>query len=147
VAEATHKAATAIRQEFESKTAREREQGDLKKVYDDFAAEHKDFNGLWESGKILDFIQKNPGHNPMSAYLKMTEKEKIAEAVAEARKKTEEEVTKRFLAKQKATVLNGGPASIPRTDEDPALQNTKQHGGLNSVLASKLAEMRRQTGR
>lgn len=142
-----HEAKKELDAEASTRQAREREQGELKRVYDDFAVKHKDFNAKWESGEILKYIEKNPGHNPMSAYLEMTADQKLADAVAEAKKATEEEVTKKFLAKRKATVLNGSPASIPRTEDDPALQNTKQHGGLTAVLADKLVQMRRQAGR
>jgi hypothetical protein len=145
--QARYEAEGAVRQEMNSRIARENEQGGLKKTYDAFETSHPDFRPLWDSGEIIKFIEKNPGHNPMSAYQAMTFEKKVAEAVEKAKKETEEEVTKRFQAKRKATVLSGGAAGAPRTDEDPAFQNTKDHGGRNAVLANKLAEMRRAGGK
>jgi hypothetical protein len=146
-AQARHEAESAIRAETAARAARDNEQGNLKKTYETFETKHPDFKEMWESGKIIKFIESNPGHNPISAYHEMTEETKLADAIAKAKKETEEEVTKRILSKKKATVLSGGPAGAARTEEDPALQNTKTHGGRTAVLADRLAAMRRQGGR
>jgi hypothetical protein len=145
--QARYEAEGAVRQEINSRIARETEQGGLRKTYDAFETKNPDFRPLWDSGEIIKFIEANPGHNPMSAYQAMTFEKKVADAVEKAKKEAEEEVTRRFQAKKKATVLSGGPAGAPRTDEDPALSDTKKHGGLNAVLADKLAAMRRAGGR
>jgi hypothetical protein len=145
--QARYEAEGAVRQEINSRIARETEQGGLRKTYDTFESKNPDFRPLWDSGEIIKFIEANPGHNPMSAYQAMTFEKRVADAVEKAKKEAEEEVTKRFQAKKKATVLSGGPAGAPRTEEDPALSDTKKHGGLNAVLADKLAAMRRAGGR
>lgn len=144
---AIHEATRTLREEYQAQQARDREQGSLQKTYVKFEEKNPDFTEKWNSGEIVKFIEANPGHNPISAYYELTHEARLAAAVAEATKKAEEEVTKRFQAKKKATVLTGGASSMVRTDDDPALSNTKAHGGLNAVLADKLAQMRRASGR
>jgi hypothetical protein len=146
-AQATYEAKQAIRAEIESKTLREREQGDLKRTYDDFEVKNPAFRKMWDAGEIVAYIEKHPGHNPISAFHEMTIENRIAEATAAATKKAEEEVTKRFMAKKKATVLSGGPSGTVRTEEDPTLSNTKQHGGRTAVIADRLRAMRQASGR
>jgi hypothetical protein len=147
VAMTAFQTAQAVRTELSSKTAREREQEGLKKNYEEFESKHKDFKALWDSGEIIKFIEKNPGENPKSAYFAMTLESKLKEAVDQAKKEAEEEVTKRFLAKRKATSLTGGPAGVGTVDDPLELQNTKQHGGRTAVLADRLAASRRASGR
>ena len=153
-AQARWEAATAIREELSLKEKRDKEHNDLKSTYEKFEAKHKDFKAMWESGEVIKFIDENPGHNPISAYYEMigdqakADAEKTtAEAVEKAKKEAADEVTKRFLAKKKATVLSGGPAGPTRAEDDPALSNTKEHGGRTAVIAEKLAAMRRASGR
>jgi hypothetical protein len=144
---AMYKAYNAVQNQMKSKEARDEQMGGLRGTYKAFEEKNPDFRPLWDSGEIIKYIETHPGHNPMSAYDEMTGDKKFSEAIEKAKKEAEEEVTKRFQAKKKATVLSGGPAGAPRTDEDPALANTKKHGGLNAVLADKLAAMRRASGR
>ncbi len=150
-AQARYEAEQAIRTEFESRTRREQEEGGIKKTYETFEEKNPEFRKMWDSGDIMKFMQSNPGHNPISAYREMTFektiKDAVEEAVAKAKKETEEEVTRRFKSKTKASVLTGGPGVHGKTEEDPKLLDTKQHGGKTAVIAERLAAMRRSSGR
>jgi hypothetical protein len=148
-AQSTHEAKEAIRAELRTREASTKEYNDLKKTYDNFEKKNPEFRKMWDAGEIVAFIEKNPGHNPISAYLEMTgdtitakHQKAIEEAVAKAKKETEDEVTKRFAAKKKATTLTGSPAGVVQQGEDPALSDSKKHGGRTSVLADRLRALR-----
>jgi len=142
-AQARWEAEQSIWHQINARSKQAEELGTLKKTYELFEAKNPEFRKMWDSGEIIAFMEKTPGHNPISAYHEMTLETRMADTVAKAKKDAEETVTKRFLAKQKATVLTGGPSSHTTPDADPKLSNTRQHGGLNAVLADKLAAMRR----
>lgn len=143
--QAIHIAKQEVMQEHHMRTQAEQERGGLQKSYEEFEKVHTDFRKMWDSGEIMDYIKTHPGENPKSAYFQLTLNDKISEAVAKAKKETEEEVTKRFQAKRSAKVLGEGPSGAGRAVEDPTLQNTKQHGGRTAVLADKLRSMRQAT--
>lgn len=120
-------------------------------TYARFAEKNPDFRSRWETGEIKKFIERNPGHNPMSAYHDIISEDReksvqtrIDEAVAKAKTDTEKEVLARIKSKQKANVLGAGPAITPVRDEDASsLNDTKRHGGKVTVLANMLQSMRR----
>lgn len=141
--QAKYEALEEFRTESNLRTTQEKEKGALQKSYEDFEAKHKDFRPMWDSGEIMKYMEANPGENPKSAYFALTHEKQIAEAVEKAKKEAEEEVTKRFKAKQKATVLSGGPSGVHHTEDESELNNPKAHGGVTAVLAGRLAAMRR----
>lgn len=112
-----------------------------------FADDHADFQEMWDSGALPRYIEEHPGHNAISAYHELTAEKRIQDAVQEARKQAEAEAQKKFEAKKKAAVLGGGPSGVQtRQAQDTELENTKEKGGLTSVLAERLARMRRGQG-
>lgn len=123
----------------------------IEQTYARFAEKNPDFRSRWETGEIKKFIERNPGHNPMSAYHDIISEDReksvqtrIDEAVAKAKTDTEKEVLARIKSKQKANVLGAGPAITPVRDEDASsLNDTKRHGGKVTVLANMLRSMRR----
>lgn len=127
-------------QEQAQKEAQEK----VDRTYKDYGEKNPDFNKLWESGEIKKFMDSNPGHTALSAHMAMTMEARIDAAVKEAVKAAEEKVIKNFQAKKNAAVLSEGPAHRGgQKDGTPVeLKNTKQHGGLTAVLASRLAARR-----
>lgn len=127
----------------------------ISKTFDDYAAEHSDFSKMWDSGEIETYMRQHPGHNAISAHMAITAtgnqsnvQKMIDEAVAKARKEERELVTKNFQAKRNATVIDSGTPTRGTTDGiDPALQDTNKFGGRNTVLANRLAELRRAATR
>jgi hypothetical protein len=119
---------------------------EISKTFDEYAKDNPDFNEMWEKGELQAYMTANPGNNAISAHMKLTEQKRIDAAVAKAVKETEERVIKNFQAKRNATVIDAGTVSRTAGEDgiDPALKNTKQFGGLTSVLANKLAEGRRR---
>lgn len=136
--------------DLEKQKSVETQRSATERTYAEFAQKHPDLQKKWEAGEVQKLMKEHPGHNPMSAYLvsawderEATFKTQIEEAVAKAKADTEKEVLAKIKAKQSASVLGGGPAIAPRGDVDPALADTKRHGGMTAVLANKLAQMRR----
>ncbi|MCE5211841.1 MAG: hypothetical protein LLG40_09840 [Deltaproteobacteria bacterium] len=115
----------------------------MEATFTNYAKANPDFNTMWDSGEIEDFMTKNPGHNAISAHMAMTQESRIAAAAERAAKEAEERVIKNFQAKRNATVLTDSPAHRSGKDDIAAeLKNTKQFGGKTAVMADRLARMR-----
>jgi len=142
---------------YESKKLLEQEQtqkattSKIEDTFTSYAKENPDFDELWNSGKIEEFMQAHPGHNAISAHMILSAQtrnadieKRIADAAATAAKEAEERVIKNFQAKRNATVLSEGPAHRGGGDNGaPAeLKNTKQYGGKTAVMAQRLEAMR-----
>jgi hypothetical protein len=115
-------------------------------TYESYAAKHPDFDQMWDSGEITRYMDKNPGHNAISAHQVLTaEKNKEAaeanlkKVKAETAKETEERIMKDIRAKKIAGgSLSAGPASsafVEGSETNMDLKDTKKHGGLTTVLA------------
>lgn len=119
-----------------------------KKTVTAFADKHPDFEGMRTAGQLRAFMDQNPGHNEISAYLALTEDDRIQTAVAKAIEDANAKSEQNFKAKQNARVLGSGPGinRTPATEYDKALTNTKDHGGFISLAAARLRAMRSRTG-
>jgi hypothetical protein len=149
-------AAWEARQAIKAESLRNDTVSRIEQTFNQYAKENPTFNEMWESGEIERFMNEHPGHNAISAHMVMTAGKQsgdmkamidkaVAEAVAKATKETEERVRKDFLAKRGATVISSTSAARSADDGvDTALKNTNQFGGTTTVLASRLAEMRRR---
>ncbi len=110
-------------------------------TYQQYAKDNEDFDGMWNSGELQAYMDKNPGHSSISAHQMLSVEKRsgdtktvIEEAVTKAVKETEAKMTKNFLAKRGNTVLGEGPSggadSSNETDEvGLILKNPKQFGG------------------
>jgi hypothetical protein len=137
---ATYYAAKA----FKDNTVKEFTQAAVAQTFEEYGKENPDFNEKWENGEIETYMKAHPGHNAISAHMKMTEEVRINAAVAKAVKETEAKVAANFAAKRGATIIqHGGGARKDVSIADPALKDTKQFGGDTAVLARRLEEMRR----
>jgi hypothetical protein len=121
----------------------------IKKTFDEYASKHPDYMPMWNSGELKRFMDANPGHNAISAHQILTAEKKlkdlqdiIAKETEKVKKETEDRVTKNFMAKKTATVLGTGPAVHTKEEIDKELQDTKNQGGLVSVIAKRLQRMR-----
>lgn len=135
----------AIKTEMEQENAVKSQQTKAIEVLDNYAKENPTFDKMWETGDIQKFMRENPGHTAISAHIILTKETREKEIAEKARKETEETVRKNFKAKQNAKVIGQGPSVAGRqTEEDEVLKNTKEHGGVVSVLTSRLINMRRK---
>jgi len=117
-------------------------------TFREYASKDPSFDKMWESGEIQSFMDKNPGHNAISAHMAMTSETKLNEVMEKVRKETEEQIIKKFKAKQGAKVLGSGPTSTGSVQGKiaPELLDPKKFGGNMSVLAARSAERRRAAG-
>lgn len=116
------------------------------RTFDDYASKHKSFDTMWDSGELKSFIDKNPGHNAISAHMALTAEVKLNTAIEKAQKETEERITKQFKSKIGARTIPAGPASTGTAQGrlSPDVRDPKKFGGKDTVLAARLKERRRQ---
>ena len=109
--------ADEIRSDLRDEIDREKAEADVARTYEQFQEKYPDFKTRLESGEIKDFIQKNPGHNAISAYYMLTKEQRINEGIADALKKR-------------------SPSG------DAALKDSKKFGGHIGLMAKRLANRR-----
>jgi hypothetical protein len=130
--------------ELSKVTEQEASKNKVVSAYEAYAKSNPDFDEMWDSGKIQEFIAEHPEHNAISAHMALTADKRIQEAteraVAEATAKTQ----KQFQAKRGASVLSGGPASSVVTGGKASaeLADTKKVGGITAAIAARLERMR-----
>jgi len=118
---------------------------------DKYAGDNPDFDEMWDSGEIQEFMGKNPGHNAISAHMMLKaqkdgeEQAKAHEkAIEDAKKEGEQAAIDKIRSNRSASVLGAGPQAHPRTDGDaPELKDSKKFGGSTAVLADR-SRRRRQ---
>jgi hypothetical protein len=137
----------------------------VEKTYQSYSEANPDFQAMLRSGEIDRYIANNPGHNPISAHMALTEEKRIADAVekakkeadtdaekaakekAAAEKKVAEEAAKQAKAKQDAKTLSGGPARGGGSgDIAPELKDPKAFGGATAVITQRLQARRKAGG-
>jgi hypothetical protein len=132
-----------MRQELDQETGQKKVQDGVRRTMDSYREKNPDFDDMWKKGEIHKFMDENPGHNFISAHQMLVNEKRVAEAVEKARKEERENIIKQVKAKRHASVLGSGPA-VSSGPAEKELTNTKQKGGLTSVLADRLAQMRRR---
>ena len=125
----------------------------MSSLENDFLSKNPDYMEVVNGGKLEVIKQANPLHDNISAYYaykaQLAEEsieQKVNEAVEKAKKETEAEMVKNFKAKGRADVLGEGPAHPPQEQtgkSDERLKNPNKFGGETNLLASRLAERRR----
>lgn len=140
-----------VMKEVDEKSSQRTHEDHVFKTLDNYAAKNKTFDPMWDSGEIQKFMNKNPGHNAMSAHMALTAEStakdvetRIEEAVKKAQKETEEKIIKDFKAKRGAQVLSAGPTTTGTVQGKiaPELKDPKKFGGNNTVLAERLKQRR-----
>lgn len=127
----------------------------MARTFDTYADENKDnadgtgFMQMWNSGKIQAYIDQNPGHNAISAHLKLTETSKtqtiqqqIDAGIAEGVAKEKARLAAENKARVRTVGLNQGPAYTAKESSDDELKDTKKKGGKIAVMAERLKRMR-----
>lgn len=147
-----------VRQDLKAENQEKETQSKLDKTFSEYSSNNPDnddktgFVQMWESGKIQDFMEQNPGHTAISAHMTLTAEtrsksidKQISEAVAKEVAKIRTKLEKENKARVRTDGLGSGPAYTPG-DEDDELKDTKSKGGLISVLANRSAKRARQAG-
>jgi len=114
----------------------------VRDTYNAYEREHPDFRQMWDSGQILDFMGKNPGHNAISAHMALTREAAVRAAAGLAARETEEKVRADFLAKRNAQVIQDG-GTLKSTGEVPdELKDPAKYGGRVAAGAERLRRLR-----
>lgn len=117
-------------------------------TYEAYAKDNPDFDEMWDSGEIKSYMDKHPGHNPISAHMAMTADAKAEARAKEAAEKAVKEYEAALRSKRASNVLGAGPATIPTESRqaDDRLKNPKKYGGITNVLTARLLERRKAAG-
>jgi hypothetical protein len=135
--------------EYRAETAHASSQNANRSTYDQYVKDNPDFETMWQKKEIQGYMQKHPGHNPMSAHMQLTEKARVQKAVEAALTEHGKKIEKNIRAKYKAGTLAGGTAATRvafSEEEAPELKDTKAHGGIVSTIAGRLRSMRAASG-
>ncbi|HBF43026.1 MAG TPA: hypothetical protein DDW42_05230 [Desulfobacteraceae bacterium] len=107
-------------------------------TYEQYAKDNPDFDKMWDTGEIKQYMDRNPGHNAISAHMAITGAAKTQLTVDEAVKAAEKRIMDNIRAKRENKVLSSGPSASRNSNETEItaeMRNTKEHGGLAAVLA------------
>ena len=107
-------------------------------TYEQYAKDNPDFDKMWDTGEIKQYMDRNPGHNAISAHMAITGASKTQQSIDDAVKAAEKKIMDNIRAKRESKVLSSGPSAsrnYTETEITAELKNTKEHGGLASVLA------------
>jgi len=113
--------ADEIRSDLRGEVDREKAEAAIEKTYQRFQEKNPDFKIRLESGEIRQFIEKHPGHNPLSAYYMLTKEQRIKEGIVDALK-------------------------MKSPSGDDALKDSKKHGGPVRLMADRLTARRTHGG-
>ncbi len=115
-------------------------------AFQKYEKENPDFRPMWDSGQIMEFMSKNPGHNAISAHMALTRQAAVDAAVKaaaeKAAKETEERVRKDFLAKKNAAVIQDGGAPRATGELPDELKDPGKYGGRVAAGAERLRRLR-----
>lgn len=141
-----------FKDEFMQMRTQETQEAAYRRSYEEFADKNPDFLEMWDSGEISAFLDKNPGHNAISAFYALSEpvrNESVQQQIAVAVKKAVEEektkIEKNLKAKRSITYVPAAPRETGDKRETTIdMKDSKKFGGTISVLARRLALKRQQ---
>ena len=134
LAQAKHEISGDMKKDLNQRTVEDAVAG----TYEQYAKDNADFDKMWDTGEIKQYMDRNPGHNAISAHMAITGAKKTQETVDDAVKAAEKRIMDNIRAKRESKVLSSGPSASRNsieTEITAELKNTKEHGGLASVLA------------
>jgi hypothetical protein len=113
-------------------------------TFEAYAKDHPDFDDMWDSGEIQQFMDSHPGHNAISAHMALTAETRTQAAVDQAVKEATEKMLKDLRTKGRAAVLGTGPSGQidRRGAAGQELADSKKFGGQYAVLARRSAARR-----
>ena len=117
------------------------------RTYGQYAQENPDFEEMWDRGEIQRFIERNPGHNPISAHMALTMDNRIETAQKTAAQKAAEKARMGATQRQQSRTLTGQPVGVrqPQRNDDE-LKNPMNYGGVDNVLVERVKRRMAQRG-
>ncbi|MEF3695942.1 hypothetical protein [Desulfolutivibrio sp.] len=114
-----------------------------------FAAGHPDFAELKHSGRLTAIRRDNPLLDEVGAYFAAMlerEREAVAARLEEASLAAEKRTLESLRSRRLAATLGQGQGAAPDRGGDPELSEPGRFGGMNTVLARRLAARRAAAG-
>jgi hypothetical protein len=114
-----------------------------------FAAGHPDFAELKKSGRLTAIRRDNPLLDEVGAYFAAMlerEREAVAARLEEAATAAEKRTLESLRSRRLAATLGQGQGAGPDRGGDPELSEPGRFGGMNTVLARRLAARRAAAG-
>jgi len=114
-----------------------------------FAAGHPDFAELKQSGRLEALRRDNPLLDEVGAYFAAMlerEREAVAARLEEAATMAEKRTLEGLRTRRLAATLGQGQGAAPDPGGDPELSEPGRFGGMNAVLAKRLAARRAAAG-
>ncbi|NDY56783.1 hypothetical protein G3N56_08500 [Desulfovibrio sulfodismutans] len=114
-----------------------------------FAAGHPDFAELKQSGRLTAIRRDNPLLDEVGAYFAAMlerEREAVAARLEEAASAAEKRTLESLRSRRLAATLGQGQGAVPDRGGDPELSEPGRFGGMNTVLARRLAARRAAAG-
>lgn len=114
-----------------------------------FAAGHPDFAELKKSGRLAALRRDNPLLDEVGAYFAAMlerEREAVAARLEEAATAAEKRTLEGLRTRRLAATLGQGLGAVPDAGGDPELSEPGRFGGMNAVLAKRLAARRAAAG-
>lgn len=121
----------------EQRSFQERQDATFREFFKDKEVELREL-----APQIKEYIQKNPGHNAISAYQELT-RDKRTETMRETiRNEEREKLLKEFKAGYNAQSASTGnpPGGAPSSRGDHRLKNPEKYGGSENVLLARFKE-------
>ena len=101
-------------------------------TFANFEKDNPEFTTAWNDGSIKQFMDENPGHNAISAFMTMTHADNVAKIKADARKEVITEIKTKGNINSLGPGPNRNPVGIANTDD--MLRNPDAYGGSEAVL-------------
>jgi hypothetical protein len=142
VAQVKHEMGQSLNEQLEVKDY----ENQVEHTFSSFAKENPDFDKMWDTGELKRFMDNNPGHNAISAFLLLTGETATQTKIDEAVKEAEDKAAQSQKTRRESQLLASGPSSASSrvtSDVPVELKDTKKHGGLTSVLARRSEERTR----
>jgi hypothetical protein len=114
-----------------------------------FAAGHPDFAELKKSGRLDALRRDNPLLDEVGAYFAARlegERRDMAARLEEAAREAEKRVVEGLRVRRQAATLSQGQGAAPDRAADPEMADPGRFGGVNAVLAKRLATRRAAAG-
>ncbi|MDQ7833690.1 MAG: hypothetical protein RDU30_18335 [Desulfovibrionaceae bacterium] len=114
-----------------------------------FAAGHPDFQELKTSGRLEEARRANPLLDEVGAYFAARldrERQDMAARLEEAARDAEKRVMESLRVRRQAATLGPGQGAAPDRADDPEMADPGRFGGMNAVLAKRLAARRAAAG-
>lgn len=143
-----HQAKHELTGELRGEMQTQNYEAQVEHTFNEFAKDNPEFDAMWDRGELQRYMQTNPGHNAISAYLALTQAKTIEDKVAEGVKDEREKIEKDLRAKRETQTLPSGPSATGSStvagQTPQELKDTKKFGGLTTVLAKRSEERQKQ---